>query len=147
MHEREGADVDPVFYASNADQVVKLTETVHELRKTFKAGEIVVLSMRGDDASCVGSVSGGIADLKLAPIRQVNDSNTIPFASIHSFKGLEAPAVIITDIESLNDERARALLYVGMSRARIRLYMLMHSSCRSSYDRILDSGLKKSSRK
>ena len=147
LHEREGADVDPVFYASPVDQVVKLTETVHELRKTFKAGEIVILSMRSDDASCVGSLSGGIADIKLAPIRKVNDSNTIPFASIHSFKGLEAAAVIITDIESLNDDRARALLYVGMSRARIRLYMLMHSSCRSSYDRILDSGLKKSSRK
>ena len=106
----------------------------------------MILSMRSDESSCAGNASSSIG-VRLAPIRQVQDGQTIPFASIHAFKGLEAPAVIITDINSLNDERSRALLYVGMSRARIRLFMLMHESCRASYDQILDAGLEMSSRK
>jgi hypothetical protein len=147
LHDFEGADVDPLFFSSAADQSMLLEKALCNLKKTFKAGEIVILSMRGDDASCARTASDNLAGIRLAPIRKVNDSQTIPFVSIHAFKGLEAAAVVITDIQSLDDERSRALLYVGMSRARIRLYMLMHESCRRSYDRILDSGLEKTSRR
>jgi superfamily I DNA/RNA helicase len=59
---------------------------------------------------------------------------------------LEAAAIILTDIEKMDDEHSRALLYVGMSRARIRLVMLMSENCRKSYDRILEVGLAKISR-
>ena len=147
LHDNEGSDVDPLFYSSAFDQEKHLADAISDLRKIFKPGEIMVLSMRNDENSCAASASVESVRARLAPIRQVRDGNTIPFASIHAFKGLEAPAVIITDIDSLDDERSRALLYVGMSRARIRLFMLMHESCRVSYDRILDMGLEASSRK
>lgn len=146
LHDNEGSDVDPLFYSSAVDQERHLADAISNLKETFKAGEIMVLSMRSDESSCAGNASSSVG-ARLAPIRQVQNGQTIPFASIHAFKGLEAPAVIITDINSLNDERSRALLYVGMSRARIRLFMLMHESCRASYDRILDAGLEMSSRK
>jgi len=146
LHDYEGSDVDPLFYSFAVDQPTLLKKAINSLTGTFNAHEIVVLSMRGDNASCAGSVTENSL-YKLAPIRKIRDVHTIPFTSIHAFKGLEAAAVIITDIESLDDERSRALLYVGMSRARIRLYMLMHESCRRSYDRILDSGLEKTSRR
>jgi DNA replication protein DnaC len=141
LQDMEGSDVDPIFYNTADHQVECLQESVNSLLKTFKAGEIVVLSMRADDASCASAASGRLPGLHLAPIRKVCDSQTIPFVSIHAFKGLEAPAVIITDVENLGDERSRSLLYVGMSRARIRLYVLMNEHCRPDYDRILDSGL------
>jgi superfamily I DNA/RNA helicase len=147
LHDIEGSDVDPLFYSSAHDQERQLAFAISNLRLTFKAGEIIVLSMRNDENSCAGIAKAGSCEARLAPIRQVQDAQTIPFASIHSFKGLEAPAVIITDIDSLSDDKARSLLYVGMSRARIRLYLLMHESCRASYDRILDAGLEITSRK
>jgi hypothetical protein len=145
LHDIEGADVDPLFYSSAAEQESKLAYAILDLKKTFKAGEIVVLSMRNDESSCAGGASSIIAGIKLSPIRKVQDGYTIPFTSVHAFKGLEAPAVIITDIDILNDERARALLYVAMSRARVRLFLLMHESCRKSYDRLLDVGLQMTS--
>lgn len=145
LHDIEGSDVDPLFYSSATEQENKLASAISDLKKTFKAGEIVVLSMRNDESSCAGSASSIIAGTKFAPIRKVQDGYTIPFTSIHAFKGLEAPAVIITDIDTLNDEKACALLYVGMSRARIRLFLLMHESCRKSYDRLLDAGLQMTS--
>ena len=145
LHDIEGSDVDPLFYSSAGEQESKLASAIIDLKKTFKAGEIVVLSMRNDENSCAGGASEIIAGTKLAPIRKIQDGYTIPFTSVHAFKGLEAPAVIITDIDTLNDERARALLYVAMSRARVRLFLLMHESCRKSYDRLLDVGLQMTS--
>lgn len=147
LNDVEGSDVDPLFYSSTDDQVKHLAIAINNLKDVFKLGEIVVLSMRSDESSCAGSMSPNSVGVRLAPIRQVLDGQTIPFASIHAFKGLEAPAVIITDINNLDDERTRALLYVGMSRARIRLFMLMHESCRASYNRILDAGFAISSRR
>jgi hypothetical protein len=147
LHDQEGADVDPVFYSSTEDQAILLKDAVSNLTVTFKPNEIVILSMKGDENSCARAISEGSCGTRLVPIRKVHDLKVIPFASVHAFKGLEAAAVIITDIESLDDERSRALLYVGMSRARIRLYMLMHESCRHTYDRILDSGLEKTLRR
>lgn len=142
LHDIQGSDVDPLFYSSSDDQKNKLSEAITELKKSFKASEIVVLSMRKDTDSCAGSISSDVAGIKLSPIQSVQDGQTIPFASIHAFKGLEAPAIIVTDIDSLDDERSRSLLYVGMSRARIRLYLLMSESCRKSYHRLLLAGLK-----
>lgn len=78
----------------------------------------------------------------MVPLRELGRSpkNCIRYASVHAFKGLEAAGVVITDIERM-DERVRALLYVGMSRARVRLVLLMHSDCRAEYNRMLEDGL------
>jgi hypothetical protein len=147
IHDIEGSEVDPLFYSTPDEQEIHLKNSIRLLKETFKAGEIVILSTRADEISCAENISSISSGFRVAPIRQVKDAQTIPYASIYAFKGLEAPAVILTDIESLNNERTRALLYVGMSRARIRLFMLMHESCRASYNQILDAGLEITSRK
>lgn len=147
LHDHEGSDVDPLFYSSASDQERQLAYAISRLKETFKASEIMVLSMRNDENSCAGSAAPGSIGVRLAPIREVQDGQTIPFSSVHAFKGLEAPAVVITDIETLTDEKTRALLYVAMSRARIRLFMLMSENCRTSYDCILDTGLQTTARK
>jgi hypothetical protein len=146
LHDIEGSDVEPIFYSSNTDQTSKLSLAVNELKKIFKSGEIVVLSMKSDKKSCVGESSSVMAGIRFSPFDKVQDGNTIPFTSIHAYKGLEAPAIIITDIDDIDDDKSRALLYIGMSRARIRLFMLMHESCRKSYIRLLDAGLLMTSR-
>jgi len=147
LHDLDGSDVDPLFYVSPADQKNLLATAIGELLPTFKPGEIAILSMRNDAQACAANTSSENSGYRLAPIRAVFDSQTIAYSSISAFKGLEAPAVVLTDIESLKDERSIALLYVGMSRARVRLFMLMHESCRSTYDQILDSGLEKTARR
>lgn len=49
--------------------------------------------------------------------------------------------MIITDIETLDDEMAKSLLYIGMSRARVKLHMLINEKCRNKYAELLDLGL------
>ena len=66
----------------------------------------------------------------------------VPFAwysTIHSFKGLEAPVVIITDINDLLSEQQKSLLYIAMTRATERLYILADSSQKQIINRILPS--------
>lgn len=141
LHEMEGAGVDPRFWNGNTDQETLLNTCVTELRHAFHADEIVILSLNADDRSCAGYLASREPG-KYTPLRELRVTGTggVRYASVHAFKGLEAPAIIVTDIMQLN-EQARALLYVGMSRARIRLILLMHESCRREYDRMLEVGL------
>ena len=76
------------------------------------------------------------------------ESNSVVLMTLHSAKGLEFPVVFIPGLEeglfpssmSMNDgedgiEEERRLCYVGITRAREKLYML-HAQCRRTYGRI-----------
>lgn len=143
LHEMEGAGVDPRFWHDDEDQERLLDDAVSELRRVFHSDEIVILSPNADERSCAGRLWGnGHGRHSYTPFRESakHGKGGIRYISVHAFKGLEAPAIIVTDIERL-DERARALLYVAMSRARIRLLLLMHENSRREYNRMLEAGL------
>ncbi len=55
--------------------------------------------------------------------RQIYTRGRVFFDSVYRFKGQQAPAVILTDIDfpDWRDERARRVLYAGMTRARLHL--------------------------
>ncbi len=101
------------------------------LSEPFTVRELVILSPYRADRSAVGTaLSSGSADARLtsrlAPAVHgtgIEDATRIRWGTIHEFKGLEAPAVILTDID-LSKEYHRDLLYVGASRATDRLVVL-----------------------
>lgn len=143
LNTADSADVEPVFYRSPSHQGDLLLATIAKLLKSFAPAEIVVLSMRADASSCVARQARNQTDWHFTSYREEPcDGVSIRFSSVHAFKGLEAAAVVLTDIEGIEDDQAKALLYVGMSRARLRLHVLMHERLRSSYDSMLDAGLK-----
>ena len=41
----------------------------------------------------------------------------VKFSTIHSFKGLESPVIIVVDIEEVSGTRPQSLLYVSMSQS------------------------------
>ena len=61
-------------------------------------------------------------------------SNKTRYCSIYRFKGLESPAVVLTDIEDLDSPAACSLLYVGCTRALHRLVILAHESLRAKLE-------------
>ena len=143
LNTADSADVEPVFYRSPSHQGDLLLATIAKLLQSFTPAEIVVLSMRADASSCVARQARDQTGWHFASYREEpGDGAAIRYCSVHAFKGLEAAAVVLTDIEAIEDDQAKALLYVGMSRARIRLHVLMHERLRSSYDSMLDAGLK-----
>ncbi len=53
--------------------------------------------------------------------------------TIHSFKGLESDVVFLIDIDDLETPASRSAVYVGASRARAILYVLLSTACRPSF--------------
>ncbi len=68
----------------------------------------------------------GLRDLGLAPF---DPSRAKPEGAVYAvasgFKGLESDVVVFTGIDELESEWSRAIAYVAMSRARVRLYLLL----------------------
>jgi ATP-dependent exoDNAse (exonuclease V) alpha subunit len=55
---------------------------------------------------------------------------------------MEGNFILITDIEDLSSEVAKSLLYVGMSRARYGLILLISEAIQSQYYEILQNKLR-----
>ena len=138
----EGDAPEVRFYREAAQQAELLCGALEELRENgFTGPQVAVLSTRNDTACAASQLTeqpwsdrlgplvrdtprGPVADLKTTKIR---------YASIHRFKGLEARAVVLTDIERLDTARERDLFYVGATRATQRLIVLAHESLRSRF--------------
>jgi hypothetical protein len=65
----------------------------------------------------------------------------ISYCTVSSFKGLENDFIVLTDIEELDSEWWRSVIYVGMSRARVGLHLLLSESLRETYQKRLRTWL------
>lgn len=141
-------DIEIDFYRTAEEQIGRLRAHVRALRQAFRPSEIVILSIREDRSSCASLLSQSEPSLKLQPIREIGaDKSVTGYSTIHAFKGLEAPAVILTDISAVSGDTAEALLYIGMSRPRLKLVMLMQEDCRQVYLRNVHEGFSARGRK
>lgn len=119
----DGANPVLLKYVRGQDQSALLRQAVEALRnESFDLTEIVVLSPLAD-----GSVANTTSDSWLKGLLIQADGGTVKkgkirYSSIHAFKGLEAPAVIVTDLDRLNVSNFESVLYVGLTRATDRLY-------------------------
>lgn len=128
---RDDDGTNPVFlkYVRGEDQSALLRQAVEALREeSFDLSEIVVLSPLGAD-----SVAATTSDPWLKSVLVQADGDTIKkgkirFSSIQAFKGLEAPAVIVTDLDRRNVPNFESILYVGLTRATDRLYGVIEES-------------------
>ena len=57
----------------------------------------------------------------------------IRFSTVAGFKGLESEAVLLTGFDDLKDLSTLSLLYVGASRARALLGLVLDERCREAY--------------
>lgn len=137
----EGIPVEYTFYNDEAHQKGLLEEQLKKLSSSgLPLNELIIVSSRKFANSCADSVSG-------FTIREIKNTNEISatqsfgFATIQSYKGMECNYVLITDIEDLTSEIAKSLLYVGMSRAKYGLILLISESMRNQYLEILKSKL------
>lgn len=130
-----GVDIDVDFYTSPEEQTSLLRSRIKALLEYFLPSQIVILSTRGDRASCAGALYHVKTRFKLQPLRneRIRNDDTVGFATIHAFKGMESPPIILTDLVEIDSYRAETLLYVGISRARLKLVMLMHENSRATY--------------
>lgn len=105
--------------------VVSLREAGH------RPGDIVVLSPRAD--------SRLVSALGLGASRGPGGKNGgIRFHTVQAFKGLEAPAVVLAGVEDVVSEYWRSVLYVGITRARHAVRLVVHDDVRANVERIME---------
>jgi superfamily I DNA/RNA helicase len=151
---RPDDDVEPEvkWYGDGDEQLALLRAVLTELRDDgFGSPHIVVLSPYGNERCAAAQLTEQPWHDRLAPlVREPGDdegeeeeigdwlaacipsdldavdlrSSKIKYSSIYRFKGLEAPAVVITDVHALDTPTQRSLLYVGCTRALQRLVIL-----------------------
>jgi Nuclease-related domain/UvrD-like helicase C-terminal domain/IstB-like ATP binding protein len=113
-----------------------LAETLADLyRDGFTGQDIAVLSTQADE-SCAGRLSEPPWSDRLSPARDAGPGQ-IRCTSIHAFKGMEAAAVVVTDLHEVEGPEMESLLYVAITRATDRLILLMDESTRADLARLL----------
>ena len=132
-----GLGVDVHGYEKPDEQPKIVGKIVQNLmRQGFEHDDIVVLTCRGVKSSVFSDLDkvGGLG-LRYFTGEYDSDGNQLwsegrlTFDSIYRFKGQEAPAVILVDVNPNTEdlERAEQLLYCGMTRATVRSDMVVNS--------------------
>ena len=132
-----GYPVSVLGYKEIHDQAKLVEGRVNSLlREGFRHEEIVILSLRGIDSATLAKRQG-LGSLKFkrftgeydADGNQVFTSGQLQLESIRRFKGDQAPAVIVTDVEP-DPERLdhhKRLLWCAATRATVRLELVARS--------------------
>lgn len=121
-------------YGDSEEQPKIVARIVQDLvRRGFSHDDMVIVTCRGVHNSVFSEIEQ-IGGLKLRRFtgeydsqgNQVLTDGQLIFDSIYRFKGQEAPAVILVDVDPQNDrvDRENRLLYCGMTRATVRLDMV-----------------------
>jgi hypothetical protein len=131
-----GSDPRIKFQVSPEGGCELLAETLAELyRDGFRGHDIVVLSPKSS-GSCAERLGQAPWGDRLAPARDAGPGQ-IPYATVHAFKGMEAAAVVVTDIEQVEGPEMESLFYVAITRATDRLVLLMNEGARATLAHLL----------
>jgi hypothetical protein len=115
------------------EQIALLEEELERLwQDDFKERDVVVLTTRPQIAQATAAeVRREPWSERLEPLDDPNILTPHPgkvrYSTVRRFRGLEAPVVVLTDVEALDND-GRTLLYVGVTRATQRLVVLAHIS-------------------
>jgi hypothetical protein len=132
--EVEGPEVELRWYSDQAEARRAASELIREwLANAVSPEEIVVLSpvtLRNSILAEGLEESTGLRLIEGAD----STGDAIGYHTVSSFKGLDRAAVLLVDVDDLLDQRQRASVYVGASRARAVLGVILPESARESYE-------------
>lgn len=138
-----GLPVEHRYWKEPADLVHSLTTVVERLvKEQMPIEDVIILSPRRLENSGLAGVER-ISRYPLADVSRgyTESPHSLKFSTIHSFKGLESPVVIIVDIDQVDSDEPQSLLYVAMSRARSLLILLVSEVARASLERRIREGM------
>ncbi|MFN3166119.1 MAG: NERD domain-containing protein [Phycisphaeraceae bacterium] len=122
------------------DEMVEVKDAEDERRRISKIigglvhqgvdrRNIVVLSTRKlENSSLREGLIGGVAELTDGYVDLSQKTEQVQYATIQSFKGLEADAVILADLHNISSDDFAAAAYVGSTRAQAYLAVITHNS-------------------
>lgn len=124
----DGIDPTIIKYVQGEDQTAMLRKAVGDLRdEGYDLTEIVVLSPRGDSSVAATTPEPWLRQVLVPADGSAPTKGKLRYATIHSYKGLDAPAIIVTDLDDTYGPNFDAIVYVGLTRATDRLTALVEA--------------------
>jgi hypothetical protein len=124
--------IEPVisYYATPSQQRKDLGKTLERLfKESYRGDDIVVLSPKAGPRCAAASVTGKPWSDQLVPFEAAS-TGQIRYTTIQSFKGLDSPAIVVTDIEHIDGDMFSSLFYVATTRALERLCIIVHETAK-----------------
>lgn len=121
-----GREVATHSYKTRREMLDALRRVLHGLvvEEAVDVADIVVLTPIAPEKSAL-TTSTSVGRFSLTTNWDVAP-NEIYYTSIHSFKGLESPVVILVEIEPTLHHKVQELMYIACSRARHHLVIIGH---------------------
>lgn len=124
----DGIDPTIIKYVRGDDQASLLRKVVGDLRNDgFDLTEIVVLSPLAGGSVAATTSDAWLRQVLSPAVGSVPTKGKLRYATIHAFKGLDAPAVIITDLDDSGGPNFDALVYIGLTRATDRVAAMVET--------------------
>ena len=126
--------IEPIinYYATPSQQRKEVAKALECLfKESYSGDEIIVLSPKAGARCAAANVAEKPWSDQLAPFEAAS-TGKIRYTTIQSFKGLDSPAIVVTDIEHLSGETFPSLFYVATTRALERLYIIVHETAKPS---------------
>jgi hypothetical protein len=128
----DGPGVEVRFADDNREEVAQAALVVKEwVRSGLDPGSITILGCSEEPPPILTAEMGSLAPLKLTSAGTNGGRPT--WSSISSFKGLEASAVVVVGIQNLRDPEMLRRVYVGCSRARSLLAVVLRETAREDF--------------
>lgn len=121
---RQDDGVDPTFiaYKDSSEQQGRLVATLRTLKdEGYDLNEVVVLSPLRDTSTASLATDPWLRQVLQPMDGRAAKPGRVRFGTIHAFKGLDAPAVVVTDLDQALTANFESILYVALTRATDRL--------------------------
>jgi superfamily I DNA/RNA helicase len=116
------------YFPVKSRQVQKVVEIISDLlSKGIPESKISLLSCKSSSYSQI---------LHNDEIKKWVEKGLI-FSTIHSYKGLQNSFVIATEFEELESDHSTSLLYVAISRAKLKFYLVLDKGLENSFNQLL----------
>jgi superfamily I DNA/RNA helicase len=112
------------FFSNEEEQLKILILTIQKcINAGFMESDIIILS-KVAESKCISFKHQ--ERLSAKPYKSAIKG--LRFTSIHKFKGLEAPIIILCDFDEIESDNSKKLLFTGASRATDSVHYLFHSN-------------------
>jgi len=123
--EDDGAQPRYYWYETAAEQEARVIQALRDLESEgYGLDEIVMLSPRRKGALAAHATDPWLKRVLTPADGVTSRRGRLRYTTIHAFKGLEAAAAVLTDIDDAAAPQFDALLYVGLTRATDRLSLV-----------------------
>jgi hypothetical protein len=145
LSDETGLPVEHRYWKTRADLAGLVRDVLSRLvKERTPIDDIVILSPRRLENSSLA----GVETISSFPFVDISRGATgvqsaIRFSTVHSFKGLESPVVIVVDIDEVDTDEPQSLLYVAMSRARSLLILMISEAARKSVEHRIRSAMER----